>query len=91
MIELPRIEAPREQRLAELGRDLLSAAYLQGVYGKTAAGGVAVLINSAGKLGTASAATAQSLSAAAGRHLLAEVRRQQREIKRLRELVRGGR
>jgi orotate phosphoribosyltransferase len=30
MIELPRIQAPREQRLAELGRDLLSAAYLQG-------------------------------------------------------------
>ena len=28
MIELPRIETPREQRLAELGRDLLSAAYL---------------------------------------------------------------
>ena len=26
MIELPRIETPREQRLAELGRDLLSAA-----------------------------------------------------------------
>jgi orotate phosphoribosyltransferase len=30
VIELPRIETPREQRLAELGRDLLSAAYLQG-------------------------------------------------------------
>ena len=68
-----------------------SAAYLQGVYGKTAAGGVPVLINSAGKLGTASAAKAQPLSAAAGRGLVAQVRRQQREIKRLRELVRGGR
>jgi orotate phosphoribosyltransferase len=30
MSALPQIMAPREQRLAELGRDLLSAAYLQG-------------------------------------------------------------
>jgi hypothetical protein len=64
-----------------------SAAYLQGVYGKTAAGGVAVLVNSAGKLGTASAAKAQPLSVAAGRRLLAQVKRQQAEIRRLREEV----
>ena len=30
MIDLPRLAPPREQRLTELGRDLLSAAYLQG-------------------------------------------------------------
>jgi hypothetical protein len=73
-----------------------SAAFLQGVYGKTAASGVPVLVNSAGKLGTASAKT-QPLSVAAGRRLLAEVkrqaeqiRRQAAELRRLRERVVGG-
>jgi orotate phosphoribosyltransferase len=32
MIELPRIVPPREQRLTELGADLVSAAYLQGEF-----------------------------------------------------------
>jgi hypothetical protein len=73
-----------------------SAAYLQGVYGKTAVSGVPVLVNSAGKLGTASAKT-QPLSVAAGRRLLADVkrqaeqiRRQAAELRRLRERVVGG-
>jgi hypothetical protein len=71
-----------------------SAAYLQGVYGKTAASGAPVYVNSAGKLGTntgAAARQAQPLSVRAGRRLLAELKRQQREIRRLRQEVLGSR
>jgi hypothetical protein len=65
-----------------------TAAFLQGVYGKTSSGGVSVVINSAGKLGTASAASAKTagrpLSARAGSRLLAEAKRLEGEVDRLR-------
>jgi hypothetical protein len=51
---------------------------------------VAVVVNPAGKLGTATAKT-QPLSVAAGRRLLAELRHQQAEIRRLRAEVRRSR
>jgi len=67
-----------------------TAAFLQGVYGSSIAGPVkTVVVNASGRLGTAAlAASAQSkrassaLSAAAGRRLLATVKRLQQENER---------
>jgi hypothetical protein len=69
------------------------ATYLQGVYNQTSSGGVPVLINSAGKLGTASAASAATgtKAASADRKLRAKVNRLQRAVRQLRAEVKRGR
>jgi hypothetical protein len=68
-----------------------TATFIVGIRG-TNVGGTAqpVVINSNGKLGTAPAPAPGGLSAAQGEWLLATVKRQQRQIERLRERVRGG-
>ena len=68
-----------------------TATFIIGIRG-TNVGGTAqpVVINSNGKLGTAPAPAAGGLSAAQGDWLLATVKRQQRQIERLRERVSGG-
>jgi hypothetical protein len=68
-----------------------TATFIAGITG-TNVGGTAqpVVVNSNGKLGTAPAPSAGGLSAAEGEWLLATVKRQQRQIERLRARVRGG-
>ncbi len=53
----------------------------------------AVRVNAAGQLGTATAASAKSSAkplSGTVRHLVSTVKRQQRQIERLRKLVKGG-
>ena len=68
-------------------------AFLAGVSGRSIPGPAQpVLVNGKGQLGTASSrsdASPKLLSAAAGRRLLDEVRRQRRQIRRLRQRVFG--
>ena len=67
-----------------------NAAFLQGVYDSAIPGPMKTAVpNASGRLGTAAAAAKRSiLSAAAGRQPFAELRRQHREIRQLREEVR---
>jgi hypothetical protein len=68
-----------------------TATFIAGISGTTVSGPAQqVVINAAGKLGTASAAS-QPLSAAEAKWLLATVKRQQRQIERLRREVRRDR
>ena len=68
-----------------------TAAFVAGISGASVPGNARpVLVSPNGKLGTAPGRAAGGLSAAEGEWLLATVKRQQRQIDRLRERVRGG-
>jgi hypothetical protein len=93
-IDIGNVGKTGESRLIRIGtRGTQRKAFLAGVSGTTVSGTAqAVVVNAQGQLGTAAAAstkgsTPRPLSAAAGRRLLATVERQQRQIGRLRALV----